>query len=447
MTLAIAPPPKPARRGHMTAAEFQQRYERKTGMTTSTTSTTSSSTNNRSQHDPASASATAPAPATDIAPAPSKGSGTGTIIMNRPKRRKITKPVLTVKTGDMGSMERVHKDAILIDRSYQRDQNTHKVQAIAADWSYAAAGAIIVARRGPDLYAVEGAHRVLAARLRPDVEFLNCIVFQTEDEKDESAVFLITNTNRRPLTAIERFKAQIKAGDEAVQFADTLLAEAGYKISSKPVAGTRSTKSVGTIVRALRLDRDVFLSVWPLILELADGGPIHSRIIDTLFYIERRLVGTSASLTRGVWRERIMKLGADAIIRETAAAAAYHQSNSDAIWARGLIECMNRGMRSNRLVLPEEAAEQARCKAYTATLSPTSGSTAITDSKPAFETYRNAGGNRVPPGVCCQTCDQELTDLPHYVKRVAEPGESESRDYWCAACNPGIVGDGRGVPA
>jgi hypothetical protein len=401
-------PSRSAARRSMTAADFQAKMERLLMPSTTTDR-----------------------PAV-VAESPAPSRPPGTVVMQKPKRKKVNRPDLKIRTDGMGSLERVHKDEIQIDRSYQRDQNSTKVKTIARDWSYLAAGAVILARRGDDLYCIEGAHRVLASRLRDDIEYLNCIVFETEGQQDEATAFLITNTNRRPLTSIERFKAQIEAGDEAARLANQLLADADYRIVTKTAPETRTTKSVGAILRAIRLDRDVFLAVWPVILEVSAGGPIHSRVIETLFYIERRLVGTAVSLTRGVWHERIVKLGADTIVRETAAAAAYHHASGDAVWARGLVECMNRGMRSNRLVLPEEAGTAERVtRCVTAPRGHDQG---------VYETFANVGGNKVPPGVCCARCDKELTDAAHFVRRVDDQGEPEGRDYWCAGCNPGTTG-------
>jgi hypothetical protein len=279
--------------------------------------------------------------------------------VRRDAGRKVKADHLGLKVADQpGRFEWIPKDRLLVDPSYQREAITSKVKRMAAEWSWIAPGVLIVARRGGKLYVIDGDHRVLAARRRADVTQLPCMVFETETAVEEARGFLATNTNRRPLSALDRFRAQVTVGDEAATLVHRLLEEAGYALATSVAFDGRRTKCVGVMVRYAKEDRESYLRAWPLILEVAAGGPIYERVVQAIAYVEQRLGGTGESLAKDPWHQRLVRLGPHGIRDATARAASYFVKRGEKIWAMGLIDALNRGLR-NRLVLPTGGATHA----------------------------------------------------------------------------------------
>jgi hypothetical protein len=242
-----------------------------------------------------------------------------------------------------------------VDEAYQRKASENKVLAIAASWSWVACGAILVARRGDRYYVMDGDHRVLGARRRDDIDKLPCMVFETTDVKEEAAGFLRANTFRKPVTALEKFRAEIAVGDPTAIFVEELLQGSGYEVS--PYFGGSSSGRLLRCVAALKMhasrDRDVLVKCWPLIVELSNGAPIHERVLSSVVYAESRVHHTSgkkASLLVAPWKERVLKLGSAGVVEASAKAMAFYSTGGPKVWATGLVEALNKGAQ-NRLTL------------------------------------------------------------------------------------------------
>lgn len=117
---------------------------------------------------------------------------------------------------------------LLIDDSYQRAIDTGPSQSlirkIAMYWDWGLCQPLAVSRR-PDgaLTIVDGQHRASAARLRGDIPHLPCVITSYASAGDEAAAFVALNQMRRPLSALDLFKAAVAAEDtEALLILDCL---------------------------------------------------------------------------------------------------------------------------------------------------------------------------------------------------------------------------------
>lgn len=104
-----------------------------------------------------------------------------------------------------------------LDDSYQRSidigPSQKLVRKIAVNWDWGLCQPLIVAKRDDgSLWVVDGQHRLAAARLRPDIYDLPCVVVHSAAASDEAAMFVALNQQRRPLTALDLFRASLEAG-------------------------------------------------------------------------------------------------------------------------------------------------------------------------------------------------------------------------------------------
>jgi hypothetical protein len=253
-----------------------------------------------------------------------------------------------------GELRELHKKDLHVDETYQRPENERKVQEIARAWSWIACGAIVVALRNGAYYVVDGGHRVLASKRRSDITTLPCIVFETSDIKEEAQGFLALNTLRKPVTSLEKFRALTVVGNESALAVKEILDKDGYvPMSYGGQTNGRYVKCISVLVRLYESNQEIFKKIWPLIVEVTGDSPVKERVIESLFYIEKRLVGTQDSLLRSPWRERVLRLGTQGILDACARACSYHAKGGTSIWADGVVNALNHGVR-RRITIKED---------------------------------------------------------------------------------------------
>ena len=258
-----------------------------------------------------------------------------------------------------GESTLIHKDKLKIDDSYQRLATTNKVTAIASKWSWIACGCLIVGHRNGLHYVIDGGHRVLAARSRSDIGKLPCIVFETEDVKQEAEGFLNANTQRRPMSAVEKFKALVIVGDTAACKINELLSEAKYTISASTNGVPRRVKCVRVLMDCYTANPDAFLKVWPLILQVTNEESISELVVAAIFFLEcmARKRDADMTITINPWRKRLTNLGSEGVVGACKKAAAYYARGGMRVWAKGLQDVLNRGVQ-HRLDLINDAASR-----------------------------------------------------------------------------------------
>ncbi len=257
--------------------------------------------------------------------------------------------------GGPGQMLWIEKEKLLVDHAYQRSEVSEpKVLRIASEWSWMACGVILVARRDGRLYVYAGQHRVLAAMRRSDITKMPCMVFDVVEAKQEAIAFLREGANRKPLTAADKFKAAVMAEDEASVFVSQLIESAGRVASTTTGPGT--VRCVALLQHHAKNNSDDLKRLWPLVVEVCKGNPLHERILDGLMYIELRMPD-GQSLTDRIWSDRLRKIGYEVLLISAARMSAAYSVGGAKIWAQGMLEAINKGLR-NRLVIrgQEEAS-------------------------------------------------------------------------------------------
>lgn len=124
-----------------------------------------------------------------------------------------------------------------LDDSYQRSidigPSQKLVRKIAVNWDWGLCQPLIVAKRDDgSLWVVDGQHRLAAARLRPDIYDLPCVVVQSTAASDEAAMFVALNQQRRPLTALDLFRASLEAGDTESEAIMSAMRSTGFSLAT-----------------------------------------------------------------------------------------------------------------------------------------------------------------------------------------------------------------------
>lgn len=139
-----------------------------------------------------------------------------------------------------------------IDSTYQRSIENGASRAliarIAREWNWDLCQVLVVSRRGDQgLFVVDGQHRLQAAKLRPDIGQLPCVVATYQSAQEEAAIFAKLNRERRPLKALDVFRAAVAGKDQEACAIMSLIHQAGLKLSAGSNNVDQAPGAVGNI--------------------------------------------------------------------------------------------------------------------------------------------------------------------------------------------------------
>ena len=95
--------------------------------------------------------------------------------------------------------------------------------------------------------------------------------------------------------------------------------------------------------------------VFALAAQVYGESAITSRIVDALFYIDTFLVEGSVQSPR--FRSRLISAGPRALENSMAQASAFYARGGDKVWAKGIMELVNKGLRQ-RFSMRDSATER-----------------------------------------------------------------------------------------
>jgi len=240
----------------------------------------------------------------------------------------------------------IHKDQIVIPTdSYQRAaasrEADNKILRIASEFSWVAFQIISVVERDGAFYAVDGGHRLRAARRRSDIQMLPCMVYSSESIQDEAKSFDLVNSNRKPMSAVDRHRAHLIQDDPVAIKAEKYVKNA-HRIVSKH-AGPGTISCINDLKRCIREDESALSSSWPVVIELCHGRKMVHSIVGGLFYLERF---ASEKISSRRISKKVLSAGYDEIAQAAQAGAAYHGVRTPKAFADGIIKVINKGLRT-----------------------------------------------------------------------------------------------------
>lgn len=240
-----------------------------------------------------------------------------------------------------GKLIWILKTALNVDPSYQRAHSNKQATDLASEWSWVACGTITVGVREDGTYVViDGQHRVMASKKRSDITELPCISFRVSSVSQEAINFVRTNTNRRNVQSLDKYKALIIARDETALYLQTVFEKYGIKISSS-VKSPKTIKSVALCYKLAETDKNRLENVIEFLSILCKESPINEKLIHGLYYISKNL---TIDLTDHKLRQRILKYTPSDLTRGATQSAAYFAEGGARVWAMGILNVVNSGL-------------------------------------------------------------------------------------------------------
>jgi hypothetical protein len=243
---------------------------------------------------------------------------------------------------ETGEFMWIDKKVLRVDRSYQReDEYKKKIIGIAADWKWESCGAISVMEREDGTFVVvDGQNRTLAAWNRSDITTLPCIVFRSRGITHEASSFIEMNTNRKPVSAYTKFRANLVAGDQFSIEILSILKE--NLIELKPDGQAPGTITcIAACQRIYAQSPSRFKTVIRLAsgLAAAENMGISAVLLGGLATLDRKIQG---GLQNQRFVERIMQVGALGLVDGARKMSYRAGKGGEVVWAEGMLEIINR---------------------------------------------------------------------------------------------------------
>lgn len=128
--------------------------------------------------------------------------------------------------------------ALQVDDRYQREINEKRVRKLAKEFDWTLFGILEVSKRnGHGQHIVfDGQHRLTAAR-ELDIDQVPCLIHEGLTPEEEADLFAQLQMKRKNLTQIERFRAQVFAGNPESVAIQSILDSVDVKLDSRRHSG------------------------------------------------------------------------------------------------------------------------------------------------------------------------------------------------------------------
>lgn len=237
-----------------------------------------------------------------------------------------------------GELVRLNKNLLTVEPDYQRQASKKLISDISREWDSDAIGAITVNIRDNTYYVIDGQHRVEAAKSRPEVTHLPCIVFTGKTKSQEARILRIMNSNVKIMNSVDKFRASVSEGDDLAIWVNNRLKAAGYAVEAR---GVKVVRGINAIVRVAEESKTRFDRILSIASKLCSREALTSVIFNGLEIIDKKMNGLDERL-----KERLLDVGSKAIaerIKQEQIASGNRHALTN---ARGIMNAVNRNLKN-----------------------------------------------------------------------------------------------------
>lgn len=246
------------------------------------------------------------------------------------------------------SLDHIPFRAMKIDHTYQREVSAPKVRALKKDFNEEGLGTLHVAARDDAYYLIDGQHRWHAAmELGHGDMKVACVVYRGISIEQEAELFLLLNDSKN-MSALDRFKAGLVAGDEECLSIRDTLDHYGLRIASGGADG-----AVGCVQRIKSLHKADPKKLDELCLVLTEAWGTRAAAFDGVVVagVGKVLTRYNGELDHASLISRLSKFrgGPTSLVGDARGLAEYSRATVAHACAEVVVNTYNRGRRSKQL--------------------------------------------------------------------------------------------------
>lgn len=155
--------------------------------------------------------------------------------------------------GPLPDLDWVDVSLIDVDPTYQRGLDENRVLKILDWFTWRSFGALTLAKTdGGRYHAIDGQHRLEAAKRHPAVTLVPCTIIEADGTVAEAETFVGVNVNRRNISPLEHYRADIAADDPGALAVSKACEGAGVTVARYPSQSSGPGETVAiSAVRAV----------------------------------------------------------------------------------------------------------------------------------------------------------------------------------------------------
>lgn len=155
--------------------------------------------------------------------------------------------------GEVPVLDWVDKDLIDVDEAYQRPLDEARVQRMVEWFDWRSFGALVLTKAADGRYHTpDGQHRLEAAKRHPKVSVVPAVIVEAETTAEEAEVFVGINRDRKNVTPMQLYWAELAAEDPEALTVSQVCERAGITIVRSPGGATKAKPGDTLAISAIR---------------------------------------------------------------------------------------------------------------------------------------------------------------------------------------------------
>jgi hypothetical protein len=182
----------------------------------------------------------------------------------------------------------------------------------------------------------------MAAQKRSDIQTLPCLIFNSVGQKEEARGFFNINKLRKPISAIDTFRALLIAGDEIALFVKQICDELDIEIT-KNSNHAHQLKCIAIAQNLAKNNKDDFIQIMTFVNTLCgDVMAISDRLLTGISYINAHC---EYGLNNKKLTTRLLEAGPVRLLEGANKASMYFNKGGPKIFAQGFLDVINKGLK------------------------------------------------------------------------------------------------------
>lgn len=237
-----------------------------------------------------------------------------------------------------GMLANVNKNILTVAPEYQRAASQKLIKSIKNAWDWRAAGVLVVSKRDNQHYVIDGQHRLRAAQGITEIDKLPCIIFDNLSLQEEAAALAEINSNRKSMSAVDKFIAKLAAGDALTQYVNNRIEAQKFRVAKR---GANTFNCVKQVLSCASKNKARFDRVLELCVKLFKHNQVPRHAFVALDYLDSKF-----SLADEKLKDRILSIGAETIRQSIRMAQMRFDGNHPRVCAIGLLDAVNKNLRN-----------------------------------------------------------------------------------------------------